>query len=190
MLVTIKGEVTQKSLSSVVVETAGLGYEIFVSTHDLESLTISEPAELHLLEYIREDAHNLYGFKEPEAKILFEQLISVSGVGPKVAMAILSGIQLERLKSAIASSNSDVLQTVSGVGKKMAERIVVDLRNKIVAAVSEPMSEGGDTVFEALRQLGYSVQQSHQAIADIPADVKGDEHRIKAALKQLGSNQQ
>lgn len=186
MLVTIAGKIIQTSHERAVIEVGGLGYEVRLIAADLDILKVGDECTFFVHEHLREDIHDLYGFATPESRQLFVQLISVSGVGPKVAMTILSAVTLEQLSNAIASGNSEVLQTVSGVGRKMAERIVVDLKSKVLAVVGgAAMAEGSDAAYEGLKQLGYSAVQARDALAKLPAKLT-DEERIKAALKVLG----
>lgn len=187
MLATIEGKIAETAIGSAIVEVNGFGYEVRLTTTDSDGVKVGDKARFYLHEHLREDAHDLYGFSKAESKQLFEQLISVSGVGPKVAMAILSAVSLEQLTTAIASANSDLLQGVSGVGKKMAERIVVDLKTKVLAGLEtvDLTSGGGDAAFEGLKQLGYSARQAQEALSKVPAKFKTDEERLTEALKGL-----
>jgi Holliday junction DNA helicase RuvA len=188
MIATITGKVTAKTGTSVIVETAGVGYEISVITSDNQNLPQDLEAKLFVHEHLREDAHTLYGFIKPDTKLIFEKLISVSGVGPKVAMAILSTISIAHLSRAITSGQSSVLQSVPGVGKKVADRIIVELQNSLETGGSlENQGVPEDSVFAALRQLGYSTQAAREAASAVPLDIKSEEERIKQALKHVSS---
>ncbi|MBI4101054.1 Holliday junction branch migration protein RuvA [Candidatus Microgenomates bacterium] len=188
MIATINGTVSELLTNAVVMEVGGLGYEIRLTSEDLGKLKTGKKTKLYVHEHLREDAHELYGFSEPGSRELFEQLISVSGVGPKMAMAVLSAASAERVRSAIASGQTEILQAVSGVGKRTAGRIVVELRSKVIAEAKGLDKVGvDDAAYEALRKLGYSTQQAKEAVASIPTKLAGDEERIKYALKELGS---
>jgi Holliday junction DNA helicase RuvA len=189
MIATITGKVTAKTGTSVIVETAGVGYEISVITSDNQNLPQDSEAKLFVHEHLREDAHTLYGFIKPDTKLIFEKLISVSGVGPKVAMAILSTISIAHLSRAITSGQSSVLQSVPGVGKKVADRIIVELQNSLETggSLENQGVQPEDSVFAALRQLGYSTQAAREAASAVPLDIKSEEERIKQALKHVSS---
>lgn len=171
----------EKTGEALVVECAGVGYELYVRPEDWGAAAVGKEATLHVHEHIREDAHALYGFSEPAAKRLFEQLLGVNGVGPKVALAIMGAASLGQLQSAIAAGDPELLRGVSGVGKKTAERVMLELRGKLdPAAGSAPVN---DAAYQALVGLGYSQQQAAEAAAAVPADVTDDQDRIKTALK-------
>lgn len=190
MIVTLEGKVAEKTADMVVVERGGIGYGLLVSFEDHGALKTGETAKLYIYEHIRENTHDLFGFSKQEAKILFEQLLSVSGVGPKMALAILSIASLQHVRQAIASGDTKFISQAVGVGKRVAERVVVDLKDKVGLTVSEdatgfltsPAANPNDEALQGLVALGYSVQDAAEALKDIdqklsPAD------RIKQALK-------
>jgi Holliday junction DNA helicase RuvA len=180
MIARIRGEVVEKTSDALVVECAGVGYELYVRAEDWGSTSIGKQVTLQVYEHIREDAHTLFGFAEPEAKRLFVQLIGVNGVGPKVAMAILGAANLKQLQSAIATGDPELLRGVSGVGKKTAERVMLELRGKLEMTTG---AASNDPTYQALVALGYSSQQAAEAAASVPAEVTDEQSRIKAALK-------
>lgn len=184
MIARLTGKIVDKVGDTLIVEVGGLGYEVFVTAADWGAAKVGSTATYQIYEQIREDAYNLYGFAEAEAKQLFIQLIGISGIGPKVALAVLSAASLEQLKQAIVAGDPDLLRGVSGVGKKTAERIVMELRGKVEALAGASVSSG-DAAYQALVGLGYTGQQAADAVAQIPTDIKGDQDRIKAALKGL-----
>lgn len=175
MLATISGIATESLPGAVIVELNGLGYEIRITAKDLTHIESGQKIKLFLFEHIREDSHNLYGFLRLEDKLAFEQLLSVSGVGPKVAQAIMSANTVEQLQSAVAAGNADVLQAVSGVGNKMAARIVIELRNKIGNDLNSMLADDGDATYSALKQLGFTTQQARKALAGVPKSATSDE---------------
>lgn len=188
MLVTIKGTVTAEIEDLLVVEVNGFGYGLRLPDADRSRMKVGDTVSLYIYEHIREDTHDLYAFQQAEDQQLFRQLLSVSGVGPKLALTIMSGVGGKQLRSAIAGGNSEVLESVSGVGKRTAERLVVELRSRLGqtlegAAVGDG---GGNTVVAALRQLGYPAVEAQAAANRVPAEVSGDEERLKYALKELG----
>lgn len=187
MIATIRGVVVDTLPGAVVIEVAGIGYEVRVPVALLGAFSEGKEVYLYTHHYIREDTSELYGFESLEAKMLFEQLISVSGVGPKVAIAIMSGLGLEALQQAIATGNSDTLQSVSGVGKKMAARIIIDLKNRISQGEAAALlDEKSSHALDALKQLGFSGGQARTALAQVPASAKTEEEVIRSALKLLG----
>src|SRR5688572_15345099 len=122
MIATLNGKITAKLNDSVVLEVGGVGYEVFLALEDLQAARVGQDSAYLIYEHIREDTHNLHGFSTADAKQVFVQLLSVSGIGPKVAMAVLSSTTIGRLKQAIAAGDPQLLKGVAGVGKKTAER--------------------------------------------------------------------
>lgn len=184
MIASIKGNLTAKSKDYLVVDVGGLGYQVYTPASDWGSVKVGQEVLLHTYEQIREDAHNLYGFLAIESKEFFEMLLSVSGVGPKVALAVLSAASLERLLQAVGSKDPELLRGVSGVGKKTAERIVLELSGKVSGVEGSTMS--ADSTYQALVALGYSSGSAAQAAAQVPDSITGEQERIKAALKEVG----
>jgi Holliday junction DNA helicase RuvA len=190
MIATLNGVVTEKTNDMVVLECGGVGYGLYVSFEDFGALETDQPAKLYVYEHIRENAHDLYGFRSKAAKGLFELLLSVNGVGPKMALAILSIANLENVRQAIASGDTKFITQASGVGKRVAERVVVDLKDKVGLAASEtatdflgvPAGNPNDEAMQALIALGYSVQDATEALKSIDSDLP-IEDRVKQALK-------
>jgi holliday junction DNA helicase RuvA len=185
MIATLTGRITQKLDSSLVLETGGVGYELFTTAGDWGGAKLGEQAKFYIYEQIREDAHNLYGFSEPSTRELFTRLLAVAGVGPKLAMQILSAAGESRLRQAIASGDPDLLKGISGVGPKTASRVIVELRGK-VGEGAPGLAPVTDPAYQALVALGYTPSQATQAVASIPDSVTGDQERVKAALKGAG----
>lgn len=181
MIATLTGKVTHKLSNSIVVDVNGIGYELLTTVDDWGAAKLNEVQSFHIYEQIREDAYNLFGFSDLAAKELFIKLLSVNGVGPKVALATLSAAGVDRLTQAIASGDTSLLKGVSGVGKKTAERIMVELAGK-VTTVGAPIH---DETYQALIGLGYSNQQAADAIANLPADITDVGERVKMALKGI-----
>jgi holliday junction DNA helicase RuvA len=182
MIATLTGTVTYKLSNSIVVDINGIGYELLTTVDDWGAAQLNEVQSFHIYEQIREDVHNLFGFSDVAAKELFIKLLSVNGVGPKVALATLSAAGVDRLSQAIASGDTSLLKGVSGVGKKTAERIMVELAGK-VSTSSAPIH---DETYQALVGLGYSNSQAADAIANLPADIADIGERVKLALKGMG----
>lgn len=191
MIATLSGTVADNDASSVVLEVGGVGYGILVTTTDQATLVRGEQAKLYIYENIKEDAHDLIGFKMPATKQLFMQLLSVKNVGPKVALAILDIGSNDSVRAAIAGGDVKYLQTAKGVGKRAAEQVVVELRDKVGAPVGEGAEQvigrGGvnnqDEAVQALVALGYSDSDAQFALQDIDPTLPLEE-RIKSALKR------
>jgi holliday junction DNA helicase RuvA len=166
-------------------DVGGLGYEVFLSADDLNAVKAGDRPTYYIHEQIREDAYNLFGFTRADAKILFTYLIGVSGVGPKVAMAILSAASLDQLQRAVISGDPELLRGVAGVGAKTAQRIMVELKGKLGSLDTAPTSLANDSAYQALVGLGYPAAQAAEAVANLPADLTDQQARIKAALKGL-----
>ena len=190
MIARLSGVIIENEGSSVVIDCGGVGYSVTVSQDDQSRLVIGQGAELYIAENIKEDLHDLYGFKEKSRKELYLQLTSVNGVGPKAAMAILAVDGEDEIRRAIAEGDTALLSRASGVGKKVAERIVVDLKNKVGLLASNDATDflrddsisDQDEALQGLMSLGYSMIDAKFALSTVDADLPV-EKRIKQALK-------
>ena len=190
MIATLKGQVTEKDINQVVIECSGVGYGVLMSVDEGESLTFGATTKLFIHEHIKEDAHTLIGFTTMPAKKVFQQLLGVKNVGPKVALSILDIGQLGAIQSAIAEGDVKFLQTAKGVGKRAAEQIVVELRDKMNVPVGDAaeglITRSGinqkDEALQALVSLGFSEFDASTALTDVDQSLSTEE-RIKAALK-------
>lgn len=189
MIAILDGKVTEKLGDMVVIGCGGVGYGTFVTFEDFGSLNVGEPAKLYIYEHIRENTHDLFGFRQLETKQLFEQLLSVNGIGPKMALAILSIATLSQVRTAIANGDTKFISQASGVGKRVAERVVVDLKDKVGLVAGEDATEflsvsanPNDEALQGLVALGYSVQDAAEALKKVDAKLSAED-RIKAALK-------
>lgn len=189
MIAHIKGKVAEKFISSIVIDVGGVGYELQVVADDYNKVSLDEEVKFYTYHHIREQSQELYGFSSLKAKKIFELLITVQGVGPKAALAILSLGDIESVRNGIASSDSAYIGGASGVGKKTAERVVVDLSDKVGQATS--LTDGGrvasrkpinDEALEALISLGYSLNDAALALENVPTDLPTAE-RVTLALK-------
>lgn len=190
MISHIRGTVIDISERYAVVDVQGLGYKVYCATDTLAGLRLESPASLHTYLAVREDALDLYGFPTSEEKDFFEMLISVSGIGPRSALGILGMATTDTLKQAIGTGDTSYLTKVSGIGRKTAEKVVLELRDKLRANVNMKETphalRAESDVIEALKSLGYSQNEARDALKEIPADVIGANARIKEALKILG----
>lgn len=173
----------------VVVDVSGLGYSVFCTSETLVEISEGDTVSLYTYLAVREDALDLYGFKTRDERMFFELLLSVSGIGPKSALSILSVASIETLIQAIGTGDTGYLTKVSGIGRKTAEKIVLELRDKLKARAD--MSEGNlrseSDAVEALKALGYSQNQARDSLKEVPANIEGTNARIKEALKILGT---
>ncbi len=191
MITTLNGVVSEKLTDVVVLEVQGVGYGLLVPAEDYGLLNSGEPAKLYIYEHIREQAHDLFGFLTKDTKSLFEQLLEVNGVGPKMALNMLSIGSGQDVRQAIASGEVKFIQRANGVGKRVAERIVVELKDKVgligvdLEATGLLQSEANsmkDEAVEALTALGYSSQDATRALRGIDPELPTAD-RIKQALK-------
>jgi Holliday junction DNA helicase RuvA len=188
MIARLRGEVIEHEDSRVIVDCAGVGYGVQVCYDEQQKLNLGSKCDLYIAEQIKEDAHELYGFSAKSRKQLFGLLISVNGVGPKAGMAILNIGTEGQVRSAIASGDTKFISAAKGVGKKVAERAVVDLKNKVGLEASDGAvdflsdANTNDEAVEALTALGYSAQDSVELLRGIDTSLSTGE-RIKQALK-------
>lgn len=190
MIAHIRGKILDKTTKFLVVETNGVGYLVFTST-DTISNSPAVGAEISLWTYlaVRENSMDLYGFETIDEKNFFELLLDVSGIGPKSALSVLSVAPIEILKKAIGSGDMSYLTKVSGIGKKTAEKIVVELRDKLASLGHKDdggFLRGDSDVLEALQSLGYSQYEIRNALKEIDQSISGTNEKIKEALKFLG----
>lgn len=190
MISRLKGILETKAEKYVIMDIGGVGFKVFVSAATLESLPAAgQSAALHTHLNVREEALDLYGFLTQEELKLFELLLTISGVGPKVALGVLSIASVKTLVSAIAKGEVEFLTKVSGIGTKIAQKIILELKDKIVKLgfeAGEAATLEDYEVIDALIGLGYTPNQARRAVRDLPKNIKGVEKRIKEALKTLG----
>ncbi|MGQ0722402.1 MAG: Holliday junction branch migration protein RuvA [Candidatus Eiseniibacteriota bacterium] len=194
----VSGFVAEKSPGRVVVDVGGLGLEMLVSTTTWNAVgSVGEPVSLLSHLAIREDAWTLFGFTRDEERVLFRLLLGVQGVGPRVALGVLSGVPAPALRRAVQGGDVSVLKAVSGVGKKLAERIIVDLRDKVgelpgafdVVAASVSAATEGDPAVDALVALGYPRPVARDAVRGArstePEEGVAVETVVKEALRRI-----
>lgn len=191
MLAYIKGIIIQKNTSYLVIETGGLGYRVFAPAEVLGRVSEGEEIELYTHQHVREDAIQLFGFSTVEELKLFEQLISVSGIGPKTGLAVFAEAKIEDIVSAIVNGDASILKRVSGIGARTAERIILELKNKVSSSAQldkiktiEELGADADAV-AALVSLGYSVNQARAALKKVSSEISDIGEKVRAALKQI-----
>jgi Holliday junction DNA helicase RuvA len=191
MIATLEGILEYRGSDSIIVNVSGIGFRVFVPGSTLGQLgAVKGKVSLYTHLRVREDDISLYGFASSEELALFKNLTSVSGIGPKLALAILSAFDPEQLVMAIASGDIDLLSQAPGVGRKMAGRLVVELRGKLEKEWEEvalPLASESADVIAALTGLGYSLAESTRAISRLPDSGKLSlEEKIRAALQEVG----
>lgn len=189
MISLLQGKVFEQTVSGIVLLCGSVGYGVAMTTADQGSLRSDAEVTVYIYEHIKEDAHDLYGFTSKTTKALFEQLLSVTGVGPKMALAILNVGSESNLRTAIATGDTKYISQASGVGKKVAERVVVDLKDKVGQPSSDDAtsflqagSPSNDEAAQALVALGYSLDDAAMMLKGVASDVSTEE-RVRAALR-------
>jgi holliday junction DNA helicase RuvA len=187
MISYLKGTIKIKEQDFAILVVGDIGYKVFGLARDLAKVKIGGIAEFFTYHYVREDDARLYGFISREDQKMFELLFSVTGIGPKSAMGILNAAPIDSLKSAIAKSDTSLFTKVSGVGRKTAERVILELSSKIkdFGGVSRD-TEGMSDAIEGLMSLGYSRVQALKALEKVPEDITDPAKKIHLALKSLG----
>lgn len=190
MISHLSGNVIQISEKYAVLDVHGVGYKVHCSPETLAGLNEEKEASLFTYLSVRENALDLYGFTSSDDLAFFELLLEVSGIGPKSAVSILSATSTETLTQAIGTGDTSYLTKVSGIGRKTAEKIVLELRDKLRAHVDQKETPGTlrteSDVVEALKSLGYSQNEARDALKEVPTEIVGTNARIKEALKILG----
>ncbi len=191
MIATLHGKLQARAEDSLIVNVGGVGFGVRVSSRTLARFD-AIGSDVHLFTHlrVREDELTLYGFANEEELSLFEILLTVSGIGPKVALAVLSAASVDTLRLAIAQGNLDVLTAIPGIGRKTAQRLVLELKGKIdVSGLGEvtELTPVDQDVMNALITLGYSAAEATRAARSVPANAKTLEDRLRHALQDLGS---
>lgn len=186
MIAYLSGKILQKTTQYLVLEQGGLGYKVFATPEVLELPTGSE-VSLYIYHKSGDDGQTLFGMPDFPALQFFELLISVTGVGPKMALTIISSSKIDILQQAILNEDSDIFTRMSGVGKKTAERIILELKNKLGGDILSGSSSGGSDLFDALIALGYNPRE----VRDVVSKVDGTQDtaaQIKEALKMIAKS--
>ena len=191
MIAHVFGKVAEKFNGSLVVDVHGVGYEVSVATNDFDVVILDQEVKFYTYHHVREQSEELFGFSSLAAKKLFEMLITVQGVGPKAALAILSLGDAEQVRNAIANADSGFVQKATGVGKKTAERVVVDLSDKVGLPTHYGRTETplqtelntSDEALEALMVLGYTLADATKALENVDVNLPTSQ-RVTEALKR------
>ncbi|MGI6380989.1 MAG: Holliday junction branch migration protein RuvA [Anaerolineae bacterium] len=192
MIARLSGSYAGRSGEAVVVDVGGVGFGVHVPQGFFQQQReVGDPVELHIHTHVRESEISLYGFDEPEERELFELLLTVSGIGPRTALACLSTLSPEVMREAIAAGEAGVFTRIPGIGAKTAQRMLLDLKDRVGHLVvgSGAVAGGGPDreVIEALMALGYTVSEAQSAVRAVPKDITEVDQRIVAALRQMAS---
>ncbi|MFA6251285.1 MAG: Holliday junction branch migration protein RuvA [Candidatus Paceibacterota bacterium] len=190
MIAKIEGIIAHIDNKFLVVDVSGVGYKLYITTETLASSILGEHSSFWVHTAVRENSIDLYGFKTINELSFFELLLDVSGIGPRSALSILTVAPIDTLKKAIATGDTSYLNKVSGIGKKTAEKIIVELRDKLQEYRNDDDTPGllrdESDIIEALKSLGYSQNEARDALKQVPSTTIGTNARIKEALQILG----
>lgn len=191
MISTLEGNLVSKATDHVIIALGGIGIEVFAPYSTLEKLS-ADRAFLYTRLVVREDSLTLYGFATRAERDLFDAFLKISGIGPRLAVSVLSALSVENIRGAVINDRPEIISRVPGIGKKTAQKIILELQDKVPTALeSVPAGADGDTsaeVMDALTALGYSVVEAQTAIQNIPLDAPDSvEERVVIALQSLGA---
>jgi len=188
MIAKLKGKVEYLKNNYAVINVNDVGYKVYLSAYTFGKIAGLNEVDIYIHTYVREDTLALYGFLAPEELEMFELLISISGIGPKAGLGILSIATPKTIKTAILNEDPSILTRVSGIGKKTAERVILELKNKVAdISVGDKEEVTADVdATEALIGMGYTNSEAREALKNIPVEIKDIGDRIKEALKNLG----
>ncbi len=191
MISYLKGSIQHRDIKYVVLMTSGgVGYKVYTTLETLGQSSIGEQVELWIHTVVREDALDLYGFSNKRSLDFFELLLTISGIGPKSALGILSATTVDSIIEAITTGESAYLTKIAGIGKKVVEKIILELKGKIgdnfgSSSDSSKASNADIDALEALKSLGYTHKEAKDALDEVSSDIKGTGEKVKAALKNL-----
>lgn len=183
----LRGNIIKKYSDSIIVDVQGVGYKVFLTEYGIEQCH-QDDITLHVYTHVREQEITLYGFLQEDEQEIFELLISVSGIGPKAALNILTVADVSSITTAIAHEDITILTKVSGIGPKTAKKVVNELSGKVVAPIDAAVGDAllHSDAIDALKSMGYSVTEARDALSSVPKDIKDVGECVKVALKSLG----
>jgi len=190
MISIVRGKAVETEVDGAIVDVAGIGYRVFLTARTVSEVKLGSEVFFWTHLAVRENSLDLYGFREKEELIFFEMLVGISGIGPKSALGILNVASIKNMKKAISSGDTTYLTKVSGIGKKSADRIVVELQDKLPKfeeSMTGELKEETDAV-EALKALGYSTGEARDALSEVDEKIGGTADRVREALKNIGDN--
>ncbi len=190
MISFIRGKIISKQNTYIILETNNIGYQVYIGANFAQDLKLGQEVETFIHHRVREEASDLYGFPSLDDLELFELLLTVSGVGPKSALGVLNIASSDDIKEAIIRGDAGLLTKVAGIGKKTAERLVLELKNKVVRlesstemSTSSSLASGDE--IDALMNLGYSLSEARQALQEVSDKISDSGERIKIALRKM-----
>ena len=184
MISYLRGKINLISPSCIIIDVNGIGYKVFVSPRNIANLLKGENIEIYTHHQISENDQRLFGFLDYSDLLFFEKLISISGIGPKTGLGILSSSSASQIENSIMSGDVTSLTKISGIGRKTAERIVLELKGKL-SGLSTVDSSGDGEIIEALESLGYSLDIAREAVKNISSEITDSGQRLKEALRKL-----
>jgi Holliday junction DNA helicase RuvA len=187
MISRIEGTAIRVSVGTVVIQAGGIGYRVYATPDTLLSISEGAPCSLWTHLAVRENALDLYGFSTEEDLRFFNLLLGVSGIGPKSALNVMAIARLDTLSAAISEGDASHLTKVAGIGKKTAEKIVLELRDKVGAATGRGISRADTDALDALVAMGYSQSDAREALKNVPREIESSNDRLREALRGLGS---
>lgn len=190
MIAYLEGEIIHLTDKFIIINTGNVGYKVSVTPQTISFCTLGKKTSLFIYTAVRENSIDLYGFKDINELSFFELLLDVSGIGPRGALGIIALAPVETIKKAIATGDVGYLNKVSGIGKKTAEKIIIELRDKLKDYKNDTDTPGTlrdeSDILEALKSLGYSQNEARDSLHEVPSTIIGTNARIKEALKILG----
>lgn len=183
----IEGTIRAMRPNHLLVVTGGIGYKVFCTKETIARFDTGDAAAFYTHLAVREDALDLFGFADEEELRFFDLLLSVSGIGPKSALSILDTASVETIKSAVVTGNANYLTGVSGIGKKTAEKIVLELKDKVAPGDGAIANSADIEALEAMRSLGYSAQEAREALRSVGAEFESASERLREALRVVGN---
>ncbi len=188
MISYLSGTIIDKEDNLITLNVHGVGYGVLASDHTVAAATIGSDAEYYIYTHVREQEMTLYAFAQKQERAMFLLLTSVSGIGPKAALNILSIADVAAISAAISNKDTTILTNVSGIGKKTAEKVIVELQGRIDDFSSEDSATAlrDSSAVDALKSMGYSIGEARDALSHVSKDVSDVSERIKLALKSLG----
>jgi holliday junction DNA helicase RuvA len=183
MIGMLRGEVIEKSSNFFILDVRGVGYLLRAHLRMLADLTVGDEPSIYIHEHIREDSHDLYGFATRDELEVFEILISISGIGPKVGLAMCGSATPAELRQRVAKGDASWFASLPGIGKKTAQKIILELKGQLVEIDAE--SEVDGELIDALKGLGYKASQAKEVAKDVPVDITDASERVRYALKLL-----
>lgn len=192
MIGSLTGEIKLKKDNYILLDVSGVGYKVYAPVPLLDRLAGGQNTTLYIYHVVREDASDLFGFSSIEDLEFYELLLGISGIGPKVGLSVMSSATVNEIKSAVLDNNPEILTAISGIGKKTAERIILELRGKLTMADVRPtgivsLDVGAHyDAYEALKRLGYNAVEARAALKMVPQTIHDPEKKVKEALRYLG----